>query len=105
MCLKNVFKRGVYMAARDSKLMFRVTDDIKRRFGEIAESWGVTESALGAIVIGKFIEEEERKRDLQNELAVKAIDVMSTKAINSVELTNMMNQMVVALKKQQENNR
>lgn len=54
------------MAARDDKVIIRITEDIKLQFQKQAEKRGMTMSSLGAYVIGDWVRgqlEGERIQD------------------------------------------
>jgi len=48
------------MAARDEKIMVRLSTDIKNEFQELADEYGMTMSALAAFVIGQFVRTQRR---------------------------------------------
>lgn len=63
--------------ARENKVMIRLTDDIKNDFKQMAEDYGMTISALGSYVIGKYVQEEKRKRKLQEEMLNPMVEKVS----------------------------
>jgi len=48
-------ERGVFLA-RDEKLMIRLDEKMKFQFQMYADRYGVTMSALGAVIIGEWVD-------------------------------------------------
>ncbi|MBY6270396.1 hypothetical protein [Parageobacillus thermoglucosidasius] len=55
--------------ARDDKVIIRLRSDVKEEFQRIADELGMTISALGSYVIGKFV--RENKKSEMMSVAVK----------------------------------
>lgn len=59
--------KEVFVLARDEKVIIRLREDVKKEFQRIAEEYGLTISALGAFVIGKFVSENSSSRKGEKE--------------------------------------
>uniref|UniRef100_UPI00300F910B hypothetical protein n=1 Tax=Anoxybacillus gonensis TaxID=198467 RepID=UPI00300F910B len=48
--------------------------DVKEEFQDMAEQMGMTISALGSYVIGKFVVDHKRNRELQEKMIMPAVN-------------------------------
>lgn len=46
--------------ARDANLQVAIRQDVKQRFKEIADAYGVTMSALASLIIGQWVYSQEK---------------------------------------------
>ncbi|WP_461202943.1 hypothetical protein [Anoxybacillus sp. TBDG-1] len=60
--------------ARDERIIIRLRTDVKEEFQRLAEDMGMTISALGSYVIGKFVVDHKRNRELQEKMIVPAVN-------------------------------
>jgi len=60
--------------ARDERIIIRLRTDVKEEFQRLAEDMGMTISALGSYVIGKFVVDHKRNRELQEKMVVPAVN-------------------------------
>lgn len=60
--------------ARDERIIIRLRTDVKEEFQRLAEDMGMTISALGSYVIGKFVVDHKRNRELQEKMIAPAVD-------------------------------
>lgn len=60
--------------ARDERIIIRLRADVKEEFQDMAEEMGMTISALGSYVIGKFVVDNKRMRDLQEKMIMPAVN-------------------------------
>jgi hypothetical protein len=51
--------------AREEKIVIRVDEKTKNEFQTMAESLGMTMSALGSYLIGNYLKDERYKREMQ----------------------------------------
>jgi antitoxin component of RelBE/YafQ-DinJ toxin-antitoxin module len=54
--------------ARDEKVIIRLTEEVKTKFQNIAERYGLTISALGSYVIGEYVARIERNEEMQEKI-------------------------------------
>lgn len=71
--------------ARDSKLVIRVTDEIKEEFERIADTYGMTISALGSYVVGRFIQQEKRTVEFQEKMVKPTVDTLNRMVGEKIE--------------------
>jgi GH24 family phage-related lysozyme (muramidase) len=74
--------------ARDEKLMIRLEERTKLKFQEWADRYGVTMSALGAVVIGQWIAQQERamqERDFVLQQAAEAVQRQLSRPLTDKE--------------------
>lgn len=55
--------------ARDSRISIKITADMKQELEQLAASYGLTISSLGAYIIGQFIHETNNKINNKERLA------------------------------------
>ncbi|MCL6588178.1 MAG: hypothetical protein K6T72_17085 [Anoxybacillus sp.] len=60
--------------ARDERIIIRLRADVKEEFQDMAEQMGMTISALGSYVIGKFVVDHKRNRELQEKMIMPAVN-------------------------------
>ena len=60
--------------ARDERIILRLRTDVKEEFQGMAEEMGMTISALGSYVIGKFVVDHKRNRELQEKMIMPAVN-------------------------------
>ena len=60
--------------ARDERIIIRLRADVKEEFQGMAEEMGMTISALGSYVIGKFVVDHKRNRELQEKMIMPAVN-------------------------------
>lgn len=65
--------------ARDAHLVLRLSDAMKFRFQRLADRRGVTMSALGAVIIGSWVDAEETKERVAAEMVAGAQDTFRQK--------------------------
>jgi len=53
-------RRWNKLAARDEKVMIRLSSDVKKEFQALANEYGMTMSAMAAFVIGQFVRTQRR---------------------------------------------
>jgi hypothetical protein len=53
--------KGGYFTARNTRISIKVENSIKEELNEIAQSYGLTISGLGAYIIGRWIREHGEK--------------------------------------------
>lgn len=63
--------------ARDERIIIRLRSDVKEEFQQIAEELGMTISALGSFVIGKFVRENKKNAALQEKILEPVIHEMA----------------------------
>jgi antitoxin component of RelBE/YafQ-DinJ toxin-antitoxin module len=92
--------------ARDEKIVIRLTEDVKNRFQEIAERYGLTISALGSYVIGEYVAKVENNTRMQEKILGKMVDEMKgmfiQEAEKSLEFAGVLEMIAGTVKKQVE---
>lgn len=71
--------------ARDSKVIIRLTDEIKEEFQSLADEYGMTISALGSYVIGKYIQQERRGKEFQKQMVQPTVETMTKMAGEQID--------------------
>lgn len=92
--------------ARDERINIRLRSDVKEEFQRMADELGMTISALGSYVIGKFVRENKKNAALQEKMIEPMIDEM-VKAFmqdsdKDIGLANVFEMMADAVKKRVE---
>jgi predicted transcriptional regulator len=89
--------------ARDERVIIRLRTDVKDEFQRMADDMGMTISALGSYVIGKFVTDHKRNRELQEKMIAPAVDelikLVSTDVEKSIEVTQVFEMMAGQIKK------
>lgn len=89
--------------ARDERINIRLRADVKEEFQRMADELGMTISALGSYVIGKFVRENKKNAALQEKMIEPMIDEMvKTFVDDSGELAGIFEAMADAVKKKVE---
>lgn len=68
--------------ARDEKIVIRLTDTVKEDFQSKAEEYGMTISALGSYVIGRFIAEEKQRKEVEKAVGVQVAQMLYSQTQN-----------------------
>lgn len=63
--------------ARDSKVVIRLTDEVKEEFQKLADSYGMTISALGSYVIGRHLSDIRKQQNLTSDMLQPLFNVLS----------------------------
>lgn len=58
--------------ARDEKLMIRLEEKTKWEFQRLADRYGVTMSALGAVILGQWVDQQREAGKVKDMLMVQA---------------------------------
>jgi antitoxin component of RelBE/YafQ-DinJ toxin-antitoxin module len=89
--------------ARDERVIIRLRADVKEEFQRLADDMGMTISALGSYVIGKFVTDHKRNRELQEKMVAPAVNelikMISDDASKSLEVAQVFDLMSGQIKK------
>lgn len=92
--------------ARDERINIRLRADVKEEFQRMADELGMTISALGSYVIGKFVRENKKNAALQEKMLEPMIDEMVKAFVDdseeNVQLAGIFEMMADAVKKKVE---
>lgn len=88
--------------ARDEKVVFRLTEDIKQEFQTVAEGLGMTISALGSYVVGDYLRRLKNEKAFQEKLIEPTVQQMSQqmKELDAGQLGQAFEIMAAQLKQQ-----
>ncbi|EQB97643.1 hypothetical protein GA8_00020 [Geobacillus sp. A8] len=92
--------------ARDERINIRLRSDVKEEFQQMADELGMTISALGSYVIGKFVRENKKNAALQEKILEPMIDEMVKAFVDdadeNVQIAGIFEMMADAVKKRVE---
>lgn len=71
--------------ARDEKIVIRLTEEVKTDFQKMADDLGMTISALGSYVIGRYVKEEKKREMLQEQMIHPTIDKIMEHVVTTMD--------------------
>lgn len=75
--------------ARDEKIVIRLTEEVKTDFQKMADDLGMTISALGSYVIGRYVKEEKKREMLQEQMIHPTIDKIMEHVVTTMDRKDM----------------
>jgi len=72
--------RRVYLMARDMRVAFKLSEEKKKELDEFAKSYGVTVSALCALIVGEWLHRQRIVLPMMQEMMEIAKEVVRKEA-------------------------